>query len=216
MKKNLLFVIALLGLSISAAQAAVIVDTGTYTTNNQVDEFFFNVTGTGTVSVVMDTLADGYDADQVIWKRIPGDWVLAAWSPGALRPADSVTSGINVFGVTLKNGWVSGDVANQGTSDPGVSFTADAGEYLITTSGLGNFAIGSQLPGGLLSQGFLGNGNFENPQPPVFFNGDRDYTTTITGDFVVPASVVPVPAAVWLFGTALAGLGAVRRNKKAA
>jgi len=38
------------------------------------------------------------------------------------------------------------------------------------------------------------------------------YNISVVGD-VSAVSAVPVPAAVWLFGSALAGLGAVRRQK---
>jgi len=62
----------------------------------------------------------------------------------------------------------------------------------------------------------------ENAWSFIFFNGNQYYTYTIyggtnyawavrSGD--VPA-VVPVPAAVWLFGTGLVGLIAVARRKK--
>jgi hypothetical protein len=39
------------------------------------------------------------------------------------------------------------------------------------------------------------------------------YTWTWGGDSITLNAVVPVPAAVWLFGSALLGLGAVRRKK---
>jgi hypothetical protein len=32
-------------------------------------------------------------------------------------------------------------------------------------------------------------------------------------DFVVSGNAVPIPAAIWLFGSALAGLGVLRRKK---
>ncbi len=40
-----------------------------------------------------------------------------------------------------------------------------------------------------------------------------DISTSVTGSFLVKASVVPIPAAVWLFGSGLIGLIGVARRK---
>ena len=47
----------------------------------------------------------------------------------------------------------------------------------------------------------------------TFQCGISDYRATLFSDGTFVASAVPVPAAAWLFGSALAGLGVVRRKK---
>jgi hypothetical protein len=47
------------------------------------------------------------------------------------------------------------------------------------------------------------------------FDSSQETGDSATGVFLVRSSVVPIPAAVWLFGSALAGLGWVRRKQTA-
>lgn len=46
----------------------------------------------------------------------------------------------------------------------------------------------------------------------VFVNLDAEFFRIVDEPFTVSASAVPVPAAAWLFGSALAGLGWLRRK----
>lgn len=214
MTKKLFSLVVLMGISVSAAQAITLTHTDTYTTTNDIQSYFFDVVGgTGDVTIISDTLTDGFDHEMNLWIKEGNDWRSGTpggewWSSGSARDPDSVNNGLNIFGVQLKNGWVQGDITQQGTSDPGISATLAPGSYLLTSTDNANFNQGSF--GGLLSDGWTNQGNFETHP---FFNGPHDYQITVTGDFVQAAAVVPVPAAVWLFGTALAGLGAARRKK---
>ena len=63
--------------------------------------------------------------------------------------------------------------------------------------------------GGLVS---LGSGSIEQLKP-FGFEDYVDFRNIVSGS--VSATVVPIPAAVWLFGSALAGLGIARRRKLA-
>lgn len=47
----------------------------------------------------------------------------------------------------------------------------------------------------------------------IYFFRDSDVAQVITGSFLVQASPVPVPAAAWLFGSALLGLVGVSRKR---
>jgi hypothetical protein len=49
----------------------------------------------------------------------------------------------------------------------------------------------------------------------VTFDNTDNYFFNVPGVDNIVASVVPIPAAVWLFGSALAGLGWIRRRKTA-
>lgn len=234
MIKKTLATVALMGLSITAAQANLVVD-GIYTTNNQIDSYFFDKTTAGEITILVDTLTDGFDAEQTLWIKEGDKWAFIIQSPGARRGTpgshtddddtigDSITSGVNIYGVALKASnqtrWESGNVAQQGTSDPGVTTSIDAGSYLITTTGVGNNSNAGQGSAGYLSDGFLGINNFTNDPdgfvPNDYYNGDHNYTYTIFGEDLVAASVIPVPAAVWLFGSALTGLLTFRRKQQA-
>ena len=221
MKTIILLSTALIGLSIGSVQAATLTFEGTHAQNNDRQEHFFNITGTGDVEIIVDTLTDGLDADQVIWKSTGTDWEYIARNIGAERvgePGEPGDTGFNVFDVALKNGYVKGDPLQPGISDPGLRFALgdifndfqlEAGSYKVTTSSDGDFAAGR--PGDLESAiKWTEQDSFEGSP---FFHGPHDYKFTVSGDFVTDAAVVPVPAAVWLFGSAMVGLGAVRRKQ---
>ncbi len=104
-----------------------------------------------------------------------------------------------------------------GTWDPLV-FQPDAGLFLdgifdgLASPGPG-IANGNSLGGFLVSFDWLGGGT---PGAQAFEIYDaNDFSVLESGNTVAPA-IVPVPAAVWLFGSALAGLGVVRRRSSGA
>jgi hypothetical protein len=215
MTKRLVTLLSLFLLSITGAQAVTLTVDGLYTANNQIDEYFFDVSATGNVSIIMDTIADGMDAAFFIFKELPGgtDYQIVGNSGEGARPADWITSGVNIFGKSLKNGYQddSGTLtpgSNPGTSDPGDNFNLDAGNYLLVTTAASQFPF-AVFSNGLLSDGYTNAGNFLG-EP--FYNGDRNYQIVLTGDFISLPAAVPVPGAVWLFGTAIAGLGVARRK----
>ena len=58
--------------------------------------------------------------------------------------------------------------------------------------------------------------NLFTPEYFGSYQGAADNGSYRMGTYLVRSSVVPVPAAVWLFGSALAGLGWMRRARTAA
>lgn len=63
--------------------------------------------------------------------------------------------------------------------------------------------------------GAYGTSNFGfAPFVDNLFNAGDNPTSSITGSWLVTASPVPVPAAVWLFGSGLIGLAGFARRKK--
>lgn len=218
MIKKLLAAAAVLGLSMSGAHAATLNINATHVAPNDVDYYFFQNNSVGDVQIVMDTFSDGLDADLTVWTKVAGssapglpensDWQLHYFMPDGGRPQPE--TGSNDFGISFKNGYIPNDILNPGTSDPGVILSGlSTGTYLITMNGEAN-TPNAFLPGELLSLGFLG---FEDQGLINTF--PHDYAITISGD-VSEVSQVPVPAAVWLMGSALTGLGVVRRRKLAA
>ena len=116
------------------------------------------------------------------------DPILAIW-----KPAGSDWSLLD------QNDDASGANGSSNDLDAGLTLTLlPVGTYLATVSDYANFANGP-----LLSNGFTGDGFF----------GDADYPYELriaSEDGTV--SAIPLPAAVWLFGSALAGLGLFRRR----
>ncbi len=80
--------------------------------------------------------------------------------------------------------------------DSGLRLNLDPGSFLVAVSQWAN-----EPNGNLFSLGFNGNGD------PFTSGFEFPYTLTVEG-----ASVVPVPAAVWLMGSALLGLLGYRRK----
>jgi hypothetical protein len=220
--KKLIMAAAILGASVSGAEAAVMNINGVHTAPNALEYYYFQNNSLGNVQIVMDTLTDGFDATLAVWQKVVGstvvgqpensDWALVDISYAADRDANELnpTVSVNNFGIPFRNGYNPLDITTTtGTSDPGMIMSNLAqGIYLIEISA--NFNDPNvNFAGDLMSLGHLGFEQFSeiNTWP-------HNYTFSITGN-VSEVSQVPVPAAVWLFGSALAGLGAISRKKSA-
>lgn len=201
--KKLILAAAVFGWSVSGVQAAVLDLTGSHDAVNEIDYFYFTNNSVNDVTIVMDTLNDGLDADLSLWVQNGADWNLVRWIPDGDRPA--LETGSNIFGVPFRNGYIPGDAFNLGTSDPGSVLSGlAAGQYLVTVGEGFNYPLAEV--GQSISIGFLGA---EEAASSVYaVNYPHAYTISISGD----VSQVPVPAAVWLFGSGLLGLVSLRRK----
>jgi hypothetical protein len=107
---------------------------------------------------------------------------------------------------------------------PGNSFTVTAGSFTFTEA---DDITGGSYPnlelnaGAFVEFNFLANiggfGFFDSQLG--YFDGDDDNFGTMSGvwtDFTMTPVVVPVPAAVWLFGTGLLGLVGIARRRSVA
>jgi len=230
MKTKLLTSIALLGLSMGTAQAVTLNYSGSHTFDGQVDYFYFDNNSAGNVSLWTDTLQDGFDSAGSLFKLNAGtggyDFVSEV-ANGRESAFDTTlrynTTGFNDFGVALKNGFVPGDQHAVGISDTGDSFNLDAGSYLFAVAGFDFIPWADFLGGGTLDDGFVDSGvllfgpNPERQWSTWSFNtggAASPYEVYIKGDVSASVSSVPVPAAVWLFATAITGLGVMRKNKQ--
>lgn len=120
---------------------------------------------------------------------------------------------------SLYSGWetVNSDATNHTYNNVGniswatnltyIDHVANAGGPLGTASGTGTEAVSRQwvLAPGLYSLVFGGNPSFALAQ-----TGLHDFSATLT------TSPVPVPAALWLFGSGLTGIVALARRRLAA
>ena len=107
----------------------------------------------------------------------------------------------NGLGTGLFDQWTTGTSSNRAQGFTG-GFTVTGSDFV--DAGTGTWT------GTLVSAGNIGQawGGFDNQQYSEVFN------TTLTLN--TPASTVPVPAAVWLFGSGLLGLVGVARRRKQA
>jgi len=231
MKKTLLASVALLGLTVGQAQAVSLTPdltfTGDYSFDGDIDLYEFNVNNAGAVSIWVDTLEDGLDsAGFLFMKNASGgyDYVKGianadeVYTPNSDNTGVYNFSGINAFDVAIKNGYNVG-VAN-GVSDTGGTVNLDAGQYLYAQTGFlwapnaDSMSAGTgTLADGWMDFNFFGDPEFSWSSWTYSTGGSASmYEVYIAGD-VSEVSAVPVPAAVWLFSSAILGLGAVSRKK---
>jgi len=227
MKNKLLAAAALMTLSMGSVQATQLTFTGNYQEINQVDLFYFDNSSVSDVSIWGDTLIDGLSqtASLFVQDNGTGDW---NWTGVKIQHAEADdydpntkinSSGDNNYGVAMKNGYIQGDSSALGISDIGETVLDLAiGSYMVVVSEDFNYAaptlanatsatfdgtMSRQLP-------FL---NWKNQAFSTAVGVDSPFELYVDGLGVGDVSAVPVPAAVWLFTSAIAGLGVVRRKK---
>jgi len=141
-----------------------------------------------------------------IIQESPGDNALSLTGSGSTSPFGN-DAGPLIISMTAVGG---GSFAFYGADVSGTSLngTADSGYFGIVTGG--------SYPLGPFAAGPVGTGDWLNVERVQF----EVYSYDVVGGFDtlsltidnVNASVVPVPAAFWLFGSALFGLGWLRRK----
>lgn len=224
MKTKLFASSALLALSMGTAQAVTLTHSGQHTFQNEVTTYEFNVDTTSSVDIWFDTFIDGLDVASTLFVKNAGtgawDWVGFEIAGAPDASFDFVQqfsiNGTNDFGVAYKNGFVFQDPNHLGISDDGITATLTQGSYLIAITENLNIANAVFAGSGTFSDGFFDIDPSNGWDAWEFSTGGvaSPYDLFIQGD-VSAVSAVPVPAAVWLFASAIAGLGAVGRRKSA-
>lgn len=223
--------VALLGLSMNSAQAAVLEFDDTFFGNHDLQEFRFDVLSASSVSMWSDTLTNGLNNHLTLFKlnNVSGEY---EWNPANLI-ADANessfnpvlgynTTGVNDFGVALKNGFVQNSSTQIGISDAGGTLTLEQGSYLLVNSFDTYWSL-AELNNDTspYSAGFVdtteifGGGDTWSTYPFGDHSQPHAFKVFINGDVALPTTV-PVPGAIWLFGSALVGLTGVSRRKKLA
>lgn len=136
----------------------------------------------------------------------PIDYDDAAVASGLVGPTDfnDITISVGAFCFATGSGCAVGASVVPITSIPNAAVTFSAGE----PTG-GSFDVIAFSP------------TFQASVPIAFdltagtFFGDGAFLGTVEGTFA-PSSPVPVPAAAWLFGSAMLGLAGIGRSRKAA
>jgi len=163
-------------------------NTGLYTYNYVLD----NTSGPAAIK----ELSVLYDSSQNNASPPPVSYTSpAGWSFGEAVSGSSADSPLNEFGAFWQ--WYAGQALPTGSTMSGFSFTTSFAP--VTGSANNYFLWSNSYTGGPAS---IGNG------------GIVEWGHIVAPDF--SAAVVPIPAAVWLFGSGLLGLIGVARRKKAA
>ena len=127
---------------------------------------------------------------------------------------DSDTGFANALVIGQNGGQVVFTDNNDGSWNAEVFDVSNTSGGSITLSGDNSFSLG--MDWGL---GYFGDTNFSLLSSPdtylVVFDGYDEFERPISGNtLAVDLAPIPVPAAVWLFGSGLIGIVAVARRKK--
>ncbi|MDD5579827.1 MAG: VPLPA-CTERM sorting domain-containing protein [Methylobacter sp.] len=222
MNKNILLALVLFGLSAGAAHASLIIDGVHESTNiNQIETYFIKANSTGNVDIFIqsqpavgttDSFMNGFLS---VWQQVGSNWSLVGFNDDAPRVGGSGPT--SVFGQSVL-GFIPGQ-PDSGLADPGLPLSLAANNtYLLIQSENHNEPTGSigqlLVIGSPLQNGFTGLSDLSGGTGEAYsiFN---NYQLHINGDvsLTAPPAAVPLPAAVWLFGSAVAGLGLFGRKK---
>ena len=171
--------------------------------NFGIQSFGFNLLDTGG--------ATGLTAGDVI---IPGSYVNWSTTVGSTNQ-----DGLGAFDVVLTTQGQGGP----DRQDP-LEFSIDLGGDQSTTDGISDYVADSiaGANGSFLFAVHIAGFTDQNPLDPVVggtcttLDANNPDCNLLTSVWVANSAVVPVPAAVWLFGSGLLGLVGVARRKKAA
>lgn len=197
--------VCLFGLS-SIASASTFTFSGNFVNQTDVARIDFSI-ASNTTNVRVWT--DSFMANATNPSGTNFDPITALWntSTGALISQNDDNSAINP--------------ATQTFFDSGFSLaTLAAGDYFFTVAAFNNFAAGSNISNGFSFDGQtpIAIGLFNQPSNAnnargSFWRVNLDGVDTATGPVDPNPSAVPVPGAVWLFGTAIAGFAGFGRRK---
>lgn len=139
------------------------------------------------------------------------DWTLTYWNEEGPRINPGTNHPVNGYGVSISGREPASTLVDTGSADPGVTETFAIGTYLALYVNGFSDSVANRDIGSKLSDGFITSTAIETPIGPVDF-----YLRSVSGSTAVfgpVVSEVPVPGAVWLMGSVLAGFGAFGRKK---
>lgn len=190
--------------------------------NNAILAYHFDVSTAGS----LDVFTNDHDnpnsvAALYIYKKddVGADWTLTHFSYEA--PVSGPGNPFNIFNVS-RTGWQ--DEINFGKSDAGLRANFDLGSYVAFAVGSQGMVFGhspfdasSDPTGAKLSAGFTWS--WTGDQTDIYTNVDAPSDFTIKaspGSLAVAGPVVepvPVPGAIWLMGSVLAGFATLGRKR---
>lgn len=232
MNKLILTGVLAAGLSAQAAQADIVIN-GIHDTAspNSIESYYFQANASGSSNIYLssqDTSVNGIELAMngllSVWQQTGNNWTLIGAIDDAPRQA---SNSVNVYGVNVHQ-WQA-PFPTGGISDPGLTLNLQGGSnYLViqsdTLNGPKSLANDFNLAGSLGQTVALGSnlqaalwGTYDPFGEPVSGVQLNNYALTITGDVTRisapnPAPV-PLPAAAWLFASALGGFGWLKRKQ---
>jgi len=190
--------------------------------NAQFGSVMFDVTAAGDLDIFADdhNNLDAEVGNSIYVFKLDADgldWTLTNYTDVAPRKA-VVNSPQNIYGIDITD-YVPGAPYDSGSSDPGLTAAFSIGTYLaMYNSGFSDIAYnGTQwdalAAGAKLSTGFLTDIYPTSLQPiDIYVRASANSTAALVPAVEAPAQV-PVPGAIWLMGSVLAGFGAFGRKK---
>ncbi|PPD30371.1 MAG: hypothetical protein CTY19_15975 [Methylomonas sp.] len=177
----------------------------------------FSVTTAGVLDLFTDDRND-LDAEAgsvlYVFKRDTiahdSDWTLTFWNEEGPRVNPGSNHPVNGYDIPI-TGREPVSPVDTGSADPGVTDSFDVGTYLAFYVNGFTESVALREIGSKLSAGFDTSNVLETLPRPVDF-----YLRAASGssaEFGPVVSEVPVPGAVWLMGSVLAGFGAFGRKK---
>lgn len=144
------------------------------------------------------------------------DWTMTGYNEDG--PRVSPTSPVNIYGAGISD-WNADSPFISGSSDPGLTQSFSVGTYLaFYVSGFSDIAFNGTPTQALaaaakLSLGFITD-IYPTPLNPVdlYVRASVGSSAILTPAVEAPAQV-PVPGAIWLMGSVLAGFGAFGRKR---
>jgi hypothetical protein len=201
--------------------------TGTgITGNNNIVAFDFSVFTAGSVDIFGND-RDSFDATNTaiyVFKHdsIADSWNITAFSAsGDIANLTTPPSANNIFGVPV-TGWF--DVNTPGNPEAGLTTNLAIGDYmamLVSSQGAPLELVDTGFFTGSYADGWSWSYNGDPVEANYSALAPYDLTIRVaSGSSAVigatpPVSEVPVPGAVWLMGSVLAGFGAFGRKKAA-
>jgi hypothetical protein len=201
---------------------------GTFDVDDDVQLFNFTSDGTSTVYLVSYAYGGGTQANGAVHAQGGMDTIVTLFdSTGAFYTSNDDGSSICFGGAEALGPGI--DAGNTDTNtgagaplDPCYSSVLAAGDYTVAVSQFDNIANGPNLTDGFQEDGqgnFTGtlgecsNGSFCDVSGLDPFNNRTNVWAYDILNVSAADVVVPAPAAAWLFGSALLGLGVVKRKK---
>jgi hypothetical protein len=236
MKTKILTTVLLFGVSLTGAQASLLTlnnasPTHTDINGNQIETYFFTANANVTDARILVQSSDlvtpngtlNMDGFLSVWQQVGNNWSLLAFNNDAPRPGNQ--GPVSIYGQTTLGFINNPNTQTSGFTDPGIQLNLSSGSnYLVIQSEAGNEpgAIGQQLLGlssdpltALSQQGidqggpYVFNYSLSVTDNSGLFNANVNITQTSA-----PAAV-PIPAAIWLFGSVVAGFVGIGRKKNA-
>jgi hypothetical protein len=213
--KNAVFlpIILLTLISTSVASAAAFTFSGNITNHNDIVRIDFSLAQGATDATNVRVWTDSFLAPTPTDLGINFDPIISLWDTTTGNFIDNYDDD-----PTIESGQTYYNINGiQAAADSGFSLsTLAAGDYFVTVAAYDNFAAGSNISDGFTYDGQIPVpiGEWVVPDVPPTNLGGSFWRVNLDGvDTASTASAVPLPGAIWLFGSVFVSLVSFGRKK---